>query len=333
MQSAPLAENQVAKQVAKLVAQVLETDCPVQGKMFLEQLLFLMNGEPSAPADNSSGPTGLILSSQNAANCLLSYHRTRAYWRGASDAVDKLSGQECINIVYPGPGPMASLFLPLWLAKGWQNVNLTLIEYNQATNQALGKLLQRVGLDQPKIKLLNCDASQFNPDFAIDILVMECMTKGLADEGQFAISTHLCQYLSPQGVLIPEVIRLDLHIGFLGKEFKAVKSGNKLEEFRNETRVWSQHLMSLDKNQEVEGGSVEKLVSLGQLQLPEEIPRNCNLFISTNITTFNGHSIPEFACGLTVPFPVVVENYNPASGLIEAHYDYSEAPGIKLKPL
>ncbi|MEZ9819495.1 hypothetical protein AB4238_02555 [Shewanella sp. 10N.286.45.A1] len=320
--------NTFAKEIGTLVSQILAVESAEQGSELLCQLLILLNGEQQVQ-DNSHGTTGLILSSQNAANCLLSYSRTLSYWRALCDAVDIFSDKAQVNIVYPGPGPIAALVLPLWLAKGWKNINLTLLEYNSSTATRLQEMLLKLGLSN-EISIINCDASQYEPECEIDILIMECMTKGLADEGQYAISTHLCQFMSQDAVLIPETITLDLHYGFLGQEFKEIESGKAFSEFQQQTRLWSVHLMSLDKQQKLNKAAPQASVFLGRFQLPENLTSGCSLFISTNIVTFGQYTIPEYSCGLTVPYPIDIESGCKNTQFLDAYYQYDDRPGIRL---
>lgn len=318
----------VAK-AADLVEQVLATESEATGKTLLAELQILLNGAVDYSQENSTGPTGLILGHQGAADCLLSYHRTIAYWRALIDAVENFPSDQTVQVVYPGPGPMASLVLPVWLAKKWPNIQITFVEYNEVTASKLQVLLERLEV-AGRVKLENADASRYVPDDKIDVLVMECLTFGLRDEGQFAISTHLSQFLSPDGILIPERIRLDLHYGLLPKEFEEVASGKAVQEFSDVTRIWSEHLMSLDKYQKTHPDSGKESILLGRYRLPAKDKAGNHLFISTQITTLNQYVIPEFACGLTIPFSVGTSAGPDNTQDFEAYYHYGQQPGIQL---
>lgn len=149
---------------------------------------------------------GWGMSTDDALRCLFDSNRTVLFIKGIVNTVKQLKlqfpGQE-LTAVEAGCGTGV---LALALANAGVN-HVIGIEINLHTARATSEFINELKMSE-KIKIVNDDATIFNPGKPIDIIVSENMHTGLFFEPQAQIVSNLKKYLNLNGVVIPHEVNL-----------------------------------------------------------------------------------------------------------------------------
>lgn len=154
---------------------------------------------------------GVALSPQHAMDCLEDGVRTSRFLKGIYQALkqsQKPTNVDPTVILYAGCGPLATLLIPLLVHFQPYQFRITLLDIHEESILSVKKIIEHLNLTDFDIQFKMHDATKYVPHSNIDVLITETMDKGLTNEPQVSISEHLCQYLSPKGILIPKRISL-----------------------------------------------------------------------------------------------------------------------------
>ena len=78
-----------------------------------------------------------------------------------------------------------------------------LVDAHPGAVVALRQLVNDLNLESFVANIAEADATQYQPEGAIDLLVLEAMQHGFT-KGQLSIAKHLVQFLALDGWLIPQ---------------------------------------------------------------------------------------------------------------------------------
>lgn len=141
---------------------------------------------------------------------------------------------EVIQILYAGTGPFGALMLPMTTLFSAKEIQFTLIEINPISMNFLKNTVERFGISDYIDEYLLVDATnhQLKNKGTHHILLTETMQQALQNEPQVGICLNLVPQVSPEAVLIPKCIHIDLvlmnlknnHKRKMGESVKAIYS-------------------------------------------------------------------------------------------------------------
>ena len=252
-------------------------------------------------------PEGEALAPQTAAGCIFDYVRTTKFLRGIKKAIDlqlNVEGKKKLKIMYVGPGPFATLLLPLIPFYNGSQLEISLIEFNQASVDSLNLLISHYGFKNYFNEILCDDAVnyQHKKECLYDIIIVETMQKALSVEPQVVITNHFSQYLAKDGYLIPEAVKISAVLADLRSELSS--SSSKWTNFwfkikhadAKNKRIFLEEIFVLDRNIGTKYDTLnltDNRIILPAVQIPNKIGRMKNLILLTEIKIFNDVILSE----------------------------------------
>ncbi len=187
----------------------------------LYQLLIDVSGLDIEAGENREStylPAGKALAPSLAAYCVLDFVRTRVFLRGILKAIQTALKQfpdEQLQILYAGPGPFATLALPLFPLLDPQRVKFTFLEISERSIAYLTKALDAFAFHPWVGEILQDDATTYQAKAATPphLIIIEMLQAGLRMEPQVAATQNLARQMAPGGILIPQ--RISVKAGLL----------------------------------------------------------------------------------------------------------------------
>lgn len=322
-------------QIKALLADILNNKVPEgQLKSTIQKIYQSIEIEGSLGDDISSrASSGLCISPANAANCIKGYRRTLAYWRALQLALENYSLEQPITLVYPGCGPLATLVLPILFAVYPHKMNITFIDYHQSALEHLQQQILATNNVQIECRFICADATKWQPDSDIDILILECMLKGLDDEGHVGIVNHFSPFLKPNASLIPEEIEvkaawvnMPAESVYCQREYDDDKlpDAEQLKQFRMPIC----DVFKLDRNtyQKVNNNQIPCL-DLVWIDKPSS---TYHFALTMRLKLLNNTWLEEYADGITMPFfpELIQSNDREIVSSLSGYYQLGENPGF-----
>ncbi len=155
---------------------------------------------------------GVAITPVQAAKCCQESLRTQMFLKGVYQAIEnRLKVQRTVHLLYAGTGPFGTLVLPLLHMFDSDRVCVTLLDIHRENIDGVKKVVDALGVSPSIAAVELADASAWHPtpETRFDIILSETMNTFLRREPQVSIFAHLQQFLTPNGILIPENIRLD----------------------------------------------------------------------------------------------------------------------------
>ena len=239
--------------------------------------------------------SGRAIGTEWAIRCVEDIMRTYKYCNGLYKAVFDASKaqQEPVRILYAGPGPFATLVLPLITRFTPQQIQFDMLEINPESAALLKKVIAHFDAGDYINEFEITDATTYKvpePE-GVNILVSETMQAALYHEPQVTICYNLLPQLPAEAVMIPKEISLSLYAGNDDKrqQHKTTLDGPGVV-FHDDLG----HLFTLSK-EEIQANH-EKINAMGsearfepvELQLPDDTHRKYhNLMIATSIIIYD----------------------------------------------
>ncbi|CDT99656.1 conserved hypothetical protein [Vibrio coralliirubri] len=268
-------------------------------------------------------PTGYVMSPLHCRTTIKDIYRLHGFIRGLDRAIkDRLKSDAVVRILYPACGPFAPLVLPLiqyYQSNDLvteQQVQITLVDVQPGAIQAVKQLVSDLSIQGFIDDIVEADATLYHPEQTFDLLVLEAMQHGFTKEGQLSIAKHLIQFLSVDGVLIPQQIsvhgmmvrgEIEFNQQWQDSAFshsinlrkKAVKDRVELGE------IFQINRSSLLALEEVTLPSQVKMVKANRISLPVGIEdmKDRILAVYATLNVYSDESISEYDSGITHPRP------------------------------
>lgn len=247
---------------------------------------------------------GEALAAPTAAGCVFDYHRTTKFLRGVYATINnQLNSHENkkVKVLYAGTGPFASLLFPLLPILCEDDLEITLIDFHQDSVDAINKIIKHFGFEKFIKSIHKCDATKFIPPEGekYDVLISETMRHALILEPQVAITLYLSQFLTDDGVLIPEKININAIITNSQAELSCSTSGWKNFWFRVlrantiNNRILLGNIMSLTKNSHTEYDFSRNPYFLCSHQVPKKLSNRKDVIYSTEIVVYEDIILTE----------------------------------------
>lgn len=243
--------------IKKLLESTTEEDEIFAAKALIKSYTYLFE-KLVAPANygNTMSITldgGIALSSQHAIDCLHDVIRTTRFIKGVYlgilDAQKKFPNTQ-LEIVYAGSGPAATLIIPLLHLFKENELSITILDVNETSINSVNAIVDYLGFSNFFGNILLQDAITYthpkgNP---LHMVISETMDKGLTVEPQVRITQNLAAQLHPEGILIPEEIRVTHAYSFFSKQYYFDIYQDNIPKDRTVKTVGDRHLFSIDKN-------------------------------------------------------------------------------------
>jgi len=243
--------------------------------------------------------SGMALSLNHAAQCLLDYKRTVLFLRGVVTAIhdkQKLNPGKTVEVFYAGCGPYApfiSLVAPLFSSK---EVQFTLLEINKDSLDLAKKVINGLELSDYIKTYHLADAVLFqlpNPE-DYDILFSETLDALLYRESYVPILRNMLPQFSDEITLIPENVRLDLN-------FK-IEEENTLKEVYAGPVFDSRKAISTDN----ELANVTTQFPAVKFELDSKIKYN-SFLLDTEVHIYKDFYLKRGESSLTLPFEMAID--------------------------
>ncbi|QSX37412.1 phytanoyl-CoA dioxygenase family protein [Shewanella sedimentimangrovi] len=254
---------------------------------------------------------GIAISPVQAAKCLLETTRTQVFMQGVAEAIsDKLAFGSPVNILYAGTGPYGLLMLP-WLALNPDaDVTVTLLDIHEENVSSVNRLVELFNIRHRVAGVVLADATRWCPGDGetFDLIVSETMNTLLWREPQVWIFSHLQQFLHPDGELIPKEIRLGAWLYGLGTSGSLLNMGT---------------FFRLDRHSAAQLHQGKRECLSGTLVIPDAIPAQPSLKLTTDIEVYGDHSLSENQCSLNLPVYRHDQTFQPGDLL---QFNYRQQP-------
>ncbi|MGF1751853.1 hypothetical protein [Vibrio cionasavignyae] len=268
-------------------------------------------------------PTGYVMSPLNCRTTIKDIYRLHRFIRGIDKAIQaRLKSDTVIRVLYPACGPFAPLVLPLIqyyqsnnLATE-QQIQITLVDVQPGAIQAVTQLISDLSIQGFIENIVEADATLYEPEQTFDLLILEAMQHGFTKEGQLSIAKHLIQFLSVDGVLIPQQVSVQAMMVHGENEFNQQWKESAFSHSTNLDREVVQDRVELGEIFQI---SKSSLLALEEVMLPSQIKMvraNCIslptgiedmkdriLAIYATLKVYSDEFISEYDSGITHPKP------------------------------
>ncbi len=291
-----------------LVSRLLDTTHAGAAKPLVDELIgrlceiTQMDLHPDSFLDEGASITaqGKAVSPTTAAQCAEDVERTRVFIQGVYAALQKKlanylstgvteTTQQPLRVLYAGTGPFGLLLVPLLPLFVGQPLKVTLLDIHAESLGHLQKILNELQLHDSHLleSIVQADACEWQAPHHFDLIISETMRQGLIQEPQVAIFSHLQQFLTVDGWLIPQQIRLDLWLSDVDSH--------------NISPLHLGTIFQLDKHtaQLIGGGDQSPLH--GHLTVPHHSDELENIKLTTEIRVFDALVLRENQSQLTLP--------------------------------
>lgn len=160
-------------------------------------------------ADRSQGGTLSLLES---ARCITDETRTKKFLSAVKDAVTEIGTTEVPTIEVIDAGCGAVPIQAIQAAISNPRVIVTALEFNPASAAMARQIVEAIGLEE-QIKVVEADATKYEPATKAHIIVSETLQAGLGGEPVVQILNNLRPHLHDNGRMIPESV--DIKIGLI----------------------------------------------------------------------------------------------------------------------
>jgi len=262
--------------------------------------------------------SGMALSLNHAAECLIDYHRTAQFLRGVVAAIKQKRKDypgETIKVFYAGCGPYApfmTLVAPMFKP---EEVKFTLLEINRDSMNLAQKLVSTIGLEAYLEELYVSDAVTYkvqNPE-KFHILFSETLDSLLYRESYVPILMNMLPQFPASTTLIPENVVLKLSFGNpINSEIEEEKG--VIFDARKEVSQYLETMSTSDEFPEV----VFDLKS-------EDLKKN--IVLDTEVHVYDGINLDRGASSLTLSYGL---NIDPNKAYHRMVFAYTLKPQVQL---
>lgn len=193
---------------------------PGEGYLAIEHLYKIFSDATGVYAGNAERhddiltATGKAISPVKAAHCLLERGRSSVFMRGIYKAIVQLQKDfpgECIQILYAGCGPYATLLTPITMFFTPQEISISLMDINKDALDSAVRLFDAAGLNDYIAETICADASDYKMPAGrtFHLVVSETMQHALQREPQVSIMQCLVPQMHEKAIFIPQNIRVN----------------------------------------------------------------------------------------------------------------------------
>jgi hypothetical protein len=284
---------------------------------------------------------GKAIGTSWAAMCVKEILRTKNFIRGLYKGV--LAAQHKfpdtkIHILYAGTGPFATLAIPLTTLFTSEEVQFTLLEINPISIELLKKTLKAFNAENYVDQIVQCDATVYNADKSkpIHIILTETMQNALQKEPHVSITMNLVPQLHPDGILIPENIRIDAVLVNPVQNAKRMTdpdwNGEKYYQTLNTIFELNKYTFGSNSAHKISGTDTYEFDEV-EVELPAGIdPGYKELSLLTAIKVFDDVELTNYQCSLNLPKKLMnIDQKALPSNRMSFQYVINDKPGFQYK--
>jgi hypothetical protein len=311
----------------------------------INDLYFIFSSASQLKADDDQTrldmylPKGKAIGSTWAAMCVKELMRTKRFLRGlyfGIKAAQEKFPNTSIHILYAGTGPFATLALPMTTVFTSQEINFTFLEINPLSIDLLKNTLRAFSAENYVNDIIQCDASVYTSDKnkPIHLVLTETMQNALQKEPQVSITMNLVPQMLPEGILIPQNIKIDAVLMSPKKNFERMTNPDWQEQkyYHPIKTIFELNMATPVKN------PIKKVtdsVSFPEVEveLPSGIdPDYSELSLFTNIQVFGDVDLTNWQCSLNIPKKLMsIDQRSETSNKMSFQYIISDKPGFEYK--
>lgn len=281
--------------------------------------------------------TGKAIGPHWAGLCVDDLLRTKRFSKGAFQAIEEMRKRKegkPVTLLYVGPGPFATLVLPLLTKFKPEELQLVLVEVNPVTVAALKNTIRNFGVEDYIKEIIMGDASQLQLENAseIDILLLECLQFALVKEQQVAITYNLVPQLRKDAILVPEEIKLS--IGVIDSVKKMAYMTHPDDSVEADFYKDINTVFVLSKEAIWNHVSNSKTLDFPEIEttiLEEDKNNFTSVVISTDICVHSNQKLLKDECSLTMSFKLIDTNKLGELTTVKSKYEVNEKPGLKIE--
>lgn len=276
-----------------------------------------------------------------AAMCVKELMRTKYFLRGLYKGIkeaQKRFPNTRIHILYAGTGPFATLAIPMTTAFTNEEISFTFLEINPLSIDLLNKTIRTFNAESYIKEIIQCDATVYQTDKSdpIHIVLTETMLNALQKEPQVSITINLVPQMLPDGILIPQNIKIDAALMNPKKNIERMTT----PDFGNQKYYhFIKTIFELNKTTP-ECYSIESIAAISSYTFPEvlvELPQDLDpdyneLSLLTHIQVYDDVELTNWQCSLTLPKKITyIDDKNTPSNKMSFQYVISDTPRFKYK--
>jgi len=291
------------------------------------------------PGDIAGGESrtahGLALSPTMAAMCADDFVRTIEFMRGTQAAMVDLRKrfpERAVRVLYAGCGPQATLVMPLMAVSSSTEATFTLLDMHSESIASAKSIVTSLGLSASVAGYETVDATSYHicPDQPPDIILVETMQACLEAEPQVAITRHLLSQ-SPNAILVPEEVRIDLTLVNPSREFNLVgREPNQNRIPRDRIPVAPVFLLNRETVKAWESNRSDQLPAAA-VRMPDPLEPQYQPMLFTSIRVYRNHILEDYDSGLTCPRHPSIEGAIKPGDTIQFHYELGNSPRLTGK--
>lgn len=311
----------------------------------IDDLYLLFLNTSGLEADNDRNREDVYLSKGKAigttwaAMCVKEIMRTKYFLRGlyfGIKAAQKKFPNTRIHILYAGTGPFATLAIPMTTVFTSDEISFTFLEINPTSIQLLKRNINAFDAQGYVNSIIQCDATKYRADNIkpIHIVLTETMQNALQKEPHVSIAINLVSQMLPEGILIPQNVKIDAALMSPKKVSERMLNPN----FGNQKYYHTlQTVFELNKST-ISSQSIENISNKSSYAFPDvvvELPSDLDceyydLSLLTFIQVFEDVELTNYQCSLTMPKRLMFINKETVpSNKISFQYIISDKPGLQ----
>lgn len=285
--------------------------------------------------------SGKAIGTSWAAMCVKEMLRTKYFIRGLYKGVlaarHKFPDTK-IHILYAGTGPFATLAIPLTTLFTSEEVQFTLLEINPNSIELLKNTLKAFNAESYVQQIVQCDATTYIADKSkpIHIILTETMQNALQKEPHVSITMNLVPQLHPDGILIPENIRIDAALINPAENSKRMTDpdwkGGRYYKRLNTIFELNKYTFANNPVHKIPGTDTYAFDEV-EVELPKGIdPGYKELSLLTSIKVFDDVELKNYQCSLNLPKKLMyIDQKALPSNRMSFQYVINSIPGFQYK--
>ena len=275
-------------------------------------------------------PYGSAISPMEAGHCVFDFSRTRMFALAVIDAIAERRRRDTtrpVHVLYAGCGPFATLLLPALHRFGPDDVVCSLIDIHERSLDGLSAVVAAAGFGPfiRSVELADATSYVIPDESPVDVIVIECLLRGLSREPQVAITWNLLDQAGPDVILIPEEIRLEL-VCIDAEEMSRVPQAEMV-------RVVDEPAFVLDADTVRGWGPMDRqreTLPVRQARATRPWSSSEVLALATTIRTRDDLTVTDYESGLTAPHLIDGPASAAAGADVRFRYDLT-IPGLDVR--
>ena len=323
-------------QLAEITDELLVQEHPERLRAAVTRLYSLFSdltgigrgGEDPADSSDTLLASGIAISPNDAARCVLDFGRTSKFLKGTYAALmetrTRFPGRP-LEVLYAGCGPFAPLGIPLATRFGAHQLRFTFVDVHARSLDAVRRIIHELGLSAWVRAYVQGDATCYVHSPPLHAVITETMQRALGREPQVAITENLARQLCPGGVFIPEKVVVEAWLVDPDREIVTATAAVDASARSYLGRVLE--VTALNSPGLGAGDASSRVV----LDVPKQAAAGRKVMLATTVTVFDSVRLGERESGIT--HPLILHDVPVGEEDIRMEFWYSQGshPGFEYR--